>query len=243
MSALKNKVALITGGSRGIGRAIALALAREGCHVALTGRNAAALEEVAAAARAMGVNAAPIARDLAEPSSAAQIMDQTVSALGPVDFLVNNAAVLHATALLDTTAGQWDETMAINLRSVFLLSQLVLRHMAGRRSGYIVNIASTVAHGAKQDVAAYSVSKYGLVGLSHALHGAAKPFGVRVSTIYPGVTDTPLVRELNGDHSVGEPNQWMQPEDVAYCVLFLLQQSPRMIVKELTPWAFAYDKI
>lgn len=243
MSVLSNKTALITGGGRGIGRAIALALAREGCHVAVTGRNTSALDEVAAEAKTLAVKAIGVVADLADDKSIAPLVQRATTELGPIDFLINNAAILHPVGLLDTTLDQWDETMDTNLRSVFVLSQLVLRQMAERRSGYIVNIASTVAHGAKQEVAAYSASKFGMVGLSQALYGAAKPYGVRVSTIYPGTTDTPMIRDLNGDNQVGNPSDWMHPDDIAYCVLFLLKQSPRMVVKEITPWAVGYDRI
>jgi 3-oxoacyl-[acyl-carrier protein] reductase len=243
MTSLKNKVALVTGAGRGIGRAIALDLAREGCHVAVTARNGAALNDVVAEARSLGVNATGLALDLAQEENIGRIVDGAVSALGPIDFLVNNAAVLQPAGLLEATLADWDHTMSVNLRSVFLLSQRVLRLMVERRAGYIVNISSTVAHGVKQEVAAYGVSKCGLVGLSQALYAAGKPFGVRVSTVFPGVTDTPMVRGLNNDNAVGSPDMWMLPEDISYCVLFLLKQSPRMVVKEITPWAVHYDKI
>lgn len=240
---LKNKCALVTGGGRGIGRAIVLALAREGCDVVLTGRKQSALDEVAAAARELGVKATGLALDLADETNIEPLISRTVAAIGPIDFLINNAAVLYPANFLDVTLEDWDRTMAINLRSVFLLSQRVLRLMTERRTGYIVNISSTVAHGVKPEVAAYGASKCGLVGLSQALYAAGKEFGVRVSTIYPGVTDTPMIRDLNGDNSVGSPDDWMQPEDIAYCVLFLLKQSPRMVVKEITPWSVGYDRI
>jgi 3-oxoacyl-[acyl-carrier protein] reductase len=240
---IKNKVALVTGAGRGIGRAIALDLAREGCHVAVTARDAVALAEVASSARALRVKAAAIPLDLGMEDNVAVVVDRTIAELGPIDFLVNNAAVLYPVGLLETTPAQWDHTMMVNLRSAFLLSQRVLRLMSERRSGYIVNISSTVAHGVKQEVTAYGVSKCGLAGLSEALYNAGKPFGVRVSTVYPGVTDTPMIRGLAGDNAVGDPSLWMQPEDIAYCVLFLLKQSPRMVVKEITPWAVGYDRI
>jgi 3-oxoacyl-[acyl-carrier protein] reductase len=240
---LKNKVALVTGAGRGIGKAIALDLAREGCHVAVTARNAAALAGVVREARKLGVKAIEIALDLAEEKNIGRIVDDTVAALGPIDFLVNNAAVLIPAQMTDVTLADWDHTMTVNLRSVFLLSQRVLRQMIERRTGYIVNISSTVAHGVKQEVAAYGVSKCGLVGLSQALYAAGKPFGVRVSTVYPGVTDTPMLRSHNEGNAVGTPDLWMLPEDISYCVLFLLKQSPRMVVKEITPWAVQYDRI
>ncbi|HTU01232.1 MAG TPA: SDR family oxidoreductase, partial [Candidatus Sulfotelmatobacter sp.] len=175
MTSLKNKVALVTGAGRGIGRAIALDLAREGCHVAVTARNGVALNDVVAEARSLGVNATGLALDLAEEENIGRIVDGTVAALGPIDFLVNNAAVLHPAQLLETTPAEWDYAMSVNLRSAFLLSQRVLRLMIERRGGYIVNISSTVAHGVKQEVAAYGVSKCGLVGLSQALYAAGKP--------------------------------------------------------------------
>jgi 3-oxoacyl-[acyl-carrier protein] reductase len=239
---LKNKVALITGGGRGIGRAIALALSAEGCPVAITGRNESALLQVAAEIRRRGGRAVTLALDLADEHNIAPIVDRTVAELGPIDFLVNNAAVLEPAGFLETTLENWDQTMNINLRSAFLLSQRVLKQMIERRTGYIVNISSTVAHGVKAEVTAYGISKRAMIGLSEALYATGKPHGVRVSTIYPGVTDTPMLRERAGS-SVGTPDQWMQPEDIAYCVLFLLKQHPRMVVKEITPWAVAYDKI
>lgn len=242
MSTLHDKVALVTGGGRGIGRAIVLALAAEGCHVALTGRNTAALEEVAAAARKSGGRAEPVALDLERPENAAAIADHAGRTLGPVDFLVNNAAILEPGGVLETTLESWDRTMSVNLRSAFLLSQRLLPGMIARKSGYIVNICSTVAHGVKPEVTAYGISKRAMIGLSEALYATGRPHGVRVSTVYPGVTDTPMLRERAGG-SVGTPDQWMQPEDIASCVLFLLRQPPRMIVRELTPWAVSFDRI
>jgi 3-oxoacyl-[acyl-carrier protein] reductase len=243
MPVLQNQIALITGAGRGIGRAIALDLARAGCHLALAGRNADALATVAKEAAALNVKSGSFAVDLAEDDAATGLVDRVNAELGQIDILINNAALLLPAPLLEVTSSDWDATMAVNLRSAFFLSQRVLKGMVTRRSGYIINISSTVAYGVKADVAAYGASKCALAGLSEALYAAGKPHGVRVSTVYPGVTDTPMIRDLNGDNSVGSPDQWMQPEDISSCVLFLLNQSPRMVVKEITPWAAGYDRI
>lgn len=240
---LAGKVAIVTGAGRGIGRAIALDLAREGCHVVITSRTQTDLESVAAEITALGVRALPLPLDLALAASIETLVARTVADFGTIDILVNNAAVLYASPLLSAGVEEWDKTMTVNLRCVFLLSQKVLALMKERRSGYIINISSVGALGAKPDVAAYCVSKSGLVALSQSLYTVAKEFGVKVSTVYPGVTDTDMVREANQDGALGGPELWMQPEDIANCVLFLLKQSARVVVKDLVPWAVRYDRI
>lgn len=240
---LTGKVAIVTGAGRGIGRAIALDLARAGCHVVLTARTAKDLVSAATEISALGVRALPLPLDLGLPADLDTLVERTVAEFGTVDILINNAAVLYAAPLLSASVEEWDRTMTVNLRSVFLLSQKVLTLMKGRRSGYIINISSVGALGAKPDVAAYCVSKSGLVALSQSLYTVAREFGVKVSTVYPGVTDTAMVREANHDGALGGPELWMQPDDIANCVLFLLKQSDRVVIKDLVPWAVRYDRI
>lgn len=237
---LNGKVAIITGGGRGIGRAIALDLAREGCHLVLSSRGRQELSEVAAAASAMGVEVVEAPLDLSIEANVTALVEQALAKFRVIDILINNAGVIFVEPFLEATLERWDQTMNLNLRSVFLLSQQVLRQMATRRSGYIINISSTVALGVPPQVASYGVSKCGMVGLSQALYEEAKQHGVKVSTIYPGITDTRMVRDLDLPTT---PDQWMLPEDISYCVMFLLKQSDRMIVKDLVPWSTSYDRI
>ncbi len=237
---LNGKVAIITGGGRGIGRAVALDMAREGCHLVLSSRSRKELSEVAAAASAMGVEVVEAPLDLSVEANVTALVEQALAKFGVIDILINNAGVIFVEPFLEATLERWDQTMNLNLRGVFLLSQQVLRQMATRRSGYIINISSTVALGVPPQVASYGVSKCGMVGLSQALYEEAKQHGVKVSTIYPGITDTRMVRDLDLPTT---PDQWMLPEDISYCVMFLLKQSDRMIVKDLVPWSTSYDRI
>ncbi len=237
---LKGKVAIITGAGRGIGRAIALDLAKEGCHLVLTSRSQAELVSLVEEVTVSGANAIGLPLDLCLEENIDKQVNQTVAKFGVIDILINNHGVLYPEPFLEATLEHWDHTMSTNLRSVFLLSQKVLRLMKVRRSGYIINISSVQAFGVQPHVAAYGVSKCGMVGLSQALYEAAKEYGVKVSTVYPGITDTQMVRDLNPPT---KPEQWMLPEDISYCVLFLLKQSPRMIVKDVVPWSVGYDRI
>ncbi|MDO8685166.1 MAG: SDR family oxidoreductase [Clostridiales bacterium] len=241
MMDLKGKTAIISGGGRGIGKVIALDLAREGCNIAVSSRNESELNEVVKEAEAIGVSALGLQLDLSEEQNVTDLVDRIIDRFNSVDILINNAGIILPRPFLEVSLEEWDKTMNINLRAAFILSQKVLNIMKEKRSGYIINISSTVALSVPSHLASYGASKCGMVGLSQALYETAKEFCVKVSTIYPGITDTKMVRDLNPSHS--KPGQWMLPEDISYCVMFLLKQSNRMIVKDIVPWSTGYDKI
>jgi len=152
--------------------------------------------------------------------------------------LINNAAVHYVKTFLDTETDEWDTTMNVNLRTPFILSREVLRLMKERRSGYIINISSSVAFSAANRVMAYSVSKVALKGMSDALYQEAVKYGVKVSTIYPGIVNTKMVE---GTDLPGGPDTWMNPGDISRCVLFLLGQSPQMLIRDLFPTNMYYN--
>ena len=237
---LKGKTAIVTGGGRGIGKAVVLDLAKEGCNVVLSSRSMDELESTVTEAKKSGAGALGLQLDLSRESNVSGLVDETVKQFGTVDILINNAGIIIPNRFMDITVEEWDSTMNINLRSAFLLSQKVLAVMAEKRSGYIINISSTVALGVPPRLASYGASKCGVMGLSQALYETAKEYGIKVSTVYPGITDTKMVRDINPPT---KPEQWMLPEDISYCVMFLLKQSDRMIVKDIVPWSTGYDKI
>ena len=237
---LKGKIAIITGAGRGIGRSIAMDLAKEGCNLVVTSRSQDELDSLVKEANAAGASAMGLPLDLCQEENIDKLVNQTIAKFGVIDILINNHGVLYPEPFLEATLEHWDHTMSTNLRSVFLLSQKALRLMKKRRSGYIINISSVQALGVQPHVVAYGASKCGMVGLSQALYEAAKEYGVKVSIVYPGITDTKMVRDL---HPPTKPEQWMLPEDISYCVLFLLKQSPRVVVKEIVPWSVGYDRI
>lgn len=237
---LKGKSAIISGASRGIGREIALTLAKEGCNLTVCARSADKLASLKREAEALGVRCEAVAVDLRSTDNIRRVVDDAAVKFGGVGILVNNAGVIVPDGILGVTEEDWDMTMETNLKAQFFLAQSALRYMKEKGEGYIINISSTVALGAKPGVTSYSVSKYGVMGMSEALYQEAKTYGVKVSTIYPGVTDTEMLRSQ--DMPCG-PSQWMLPSDIADCALFLLKSSSRMVVRDIVPWSTGYDQI
>lgn len=237
---LNGKTALITGAGRGIGKDIALNLAGQGCNISLVSRTEKQLAEVKEEIEDNGGCAIYHASDISIKENIKKITAGTIEVFSGIDILINNAAVLFSSDFLEISEEQWDATMDINLKSTFLLSQEVMRHMKEKGSGYIINISSTAALEVPPGIAAYGISKKAMIGLSEALYEYGKAYGVKVSTIYPGMTDTEMLR---GFSPPVDPGKWMVPEDISGCVLFLLKQSERVVVKDIIPWARRHDKI
>lgn len=232
---LKNKTAIITGGGRGIGKAIALELAKEGCNVVVTSRSEKELGETVKEVESVGGKALGLPLDLAIEENLEQIVDRTMSEFGTIDILINNAGIFIPRPFMEVTTDELDDTLCVNLRSAFILSQKVLHLMKEQGNGYIINVSSTVALGVPANLSTYGISKCGMVGLSQALYESAKQYGIKVSTVYPGITDTKMVRDANDSKNSGK---WMLPEDIAYCMMFLLKASDRMVVKDIVPESF-----
>lgn len=237
---LVGKTAIVTGAGRGIGRDISLRLTKLGCNLALVARTEKQLKKVKEEIEAINGKAIIFPLDISEKDSISRIIEGTLERFKSIDILINNASVLYASDFMDITEEQWDNTMDINLRSAFLLSQNALKIMKDQKSGYIINISSTAALEVPPGIAAYGISKLALVGLSQAMYEAGKDFGVKVSTIYPGMTDTEMLRSFKPPV---DPKKWMKPEDISDCVIFLLEQSDRMVIKDIVPWARRHDKI
>lgn len=198
---LGNRVAIVTGAGRGIGRAIARKFAGEGAPVALAARTAKEVDDVAAEIRGAGSKAVAIAADVAQARDCERIVKATQDAFGSIHILVNNAGIYGPVEPVEhVTAAEWDEVMAVNLRSAFLLSALVLPRMYAQKSGVIVNIVSVAAKAAYPFGAAYAASKAGMIGLTHTLAAEGAHKGVRVNAISPGpVLETKMSEKLRGE--------------------------------------------
>ena len=187
------RVALVTGGSRGIGREIALALARAGCPVAVAARSRDQVESTAGAARALGVDAIAIDLDVKDPSALDRAVTATVNALGPIDVLVNNAGIAESAPLIRTDLALWERHLRINVTAPYLLTRAVLPGMLERRWGRVVNIASLAGLYGAPYVSAYTTSKHALVGFTRAMAAEVAGKGVTVNAICPGYVATDMV--------------------------------------------------
>lgn len=224
-------VALVTGATEGIGRAIAFALGRAGYAVGVCARTPSRLRTLLDELAAAGIRAAGQPGDVGLEADAQGIVDAVVAALGPVDVLVNNAGIGVLKPLEQLSLDDWDATMATNVRSLFLLTRAVLPGMRARKRGAVVTIASLASRNGFAGGTAYVASKHAALGFSRALMMEARKDNIRVIAICPGTVDTPLIR----GQSVLTPDlaKSLQPEDVAATVLAALALPERATVSEL----------
>jgi glucose 1-dehydrogenase len=226
---LQDKVALVTGASRGIGRAIAVALAKEGADVAVNFvSDSAGAERTALAVKEAGRRSAVVQADVTQRQQVEAMVTQVLQHFGRIDILVCNAGVLTRTPFLEVTDEQWEKVLRTNLTGPFVVGQTVARHMAQRGSGKIVNVTSEVAERALPTLSHYCASKGGLRQLTKAMAIELAPYGINVNAVAPGATETDINRERLAIPEerkrrltrvpVGRFNQ---PEDVARAVVFL----------------------
>jgi len=193
---LSGRGALITGASRGIGRAIALRYAEEGADLFLAATNRAKLEEVKSLAEAQGAKVALRTVDVRDRVAVAALVEAAAEALGGIDVLVNNAGVYKAARLVDYTPEDFDHIIQVNLYGAFHVMQLVLRHMQARGRGKVVNIASTAGKWMSMNQSAYNASKHALVGLTRCAGLEMGPLGINVNAICPGFVETDMLEEF-----------------------------------------------
>ncbi len=227
---LHGQVALVTGAGRGIGRAIALALARQGAHVVAAARTIDQIESVASEIADSGGAATPIAVDIADEQSIAARFHQISEQPGRLDILINNAGLGLYGPVADFPAADFDRVMAVNVRGTFLCCQAAMRLMIPKRSGYILNVSSVVGFKGYPNQAAYTASKHGVMGLTKSLAVEAQEHGIRVSAILPGGVDTEMVAQARPDL---DRSILIQPDDIARTVLYLLSLSDRAHVDQI----------
>ena len=190
---LQDKVALITGGGRGIGRAIAIAYAREGAKLAICARTASEVEQTAKEIRLMKTHAEGWACDVSVEESVNDLIEKIVEKFGRIDILVNNAGVMtRPVPTAELEVKKWDYTMAVNLRGPFLLCRAVVPIMMKQGGGSIINVSSMIGRGAYPNFIAYATSKWGLEGFTQTLAAELRSSRIRVNSVEPGVVATKL---------------------------------------------------
>jgi 3-oxoacyl-[acyl-carrier protein] reductase len=226
---MTNRTAFITGASRGIGRACALALAHAGARVALAARNIEQLETLAGEIQSQGHEAFPVSIDLANPESIKEAISKTAKDFGPIAILVNNAGITKDGLALRMKKEDWDTVIATNLTGAFLAIQQVLHGMMRERWGRIVNIASVVGEMGNPGQANYVASKAGLIGLTKSIAQEMGSRNITVNAVAPGFVETDmthgLTEELKNKMLANIPLKRMgRPEDVAAAVRFLVSE-------------------
>ncbi|HEX8199408.1 MAG TPA: SDR family oxidoreductase [Isosphaeraceae bacterium] len=230
MEELKGQVALVTGGGRGLGAAICRVLARAGAIVIPADVREDLAEGVACAIRDQGGHAAAQRLDVTDADGAEAAVRQLVSVHDRLDILVNNAGVDVTMSVEELTVADWDRILAVNLRGPFVMARAVLPEMRRRGRGHIVNIVSTAAKRAWPNASAYHASKWGLLGLSHALHVEARPHRVKVTAVVAGGMRTPFLLDRFPDL---DPGLLQAPENVAETVRFVLSQPEETVIPEV----------
>jgi len=230
MGQLDQKVALVTGASKGIGKAIALAFGREGAHVAVTARTTAIIEALADQIRAMGSEALAVTADLGLETETQRIVDETLARFGRIDILINNAAIIHPRLdLVDFDPALWRQVIEVNLTAPALLTRAVLPSMVENRSGRIINISSIGGRRGGKGRSAYRVTKAGLISLTESIAAEVKEYGIDVNCICPGGVDTEGFREAFGSKGRAENPKLMRPEEIAALTLFLVSEASSAI--------------
>ena len=233
---LKGRVALITGANRGLGKAMALALAKEGARIALVARDVPQLNAVADQVRRFGVQAEVFSADIADEPKVLQLERDVISKLGPVDILINNAGIAVRKLCVDLTLAEWMGVLNTNLTSAFLLCRSFVPHMKGRGYGRIINIASIMGHISVPMRTAYSSSKAGLMGFTRALALELAPDGITVVSISPGPYTTEMTIPLMTNPEINEQfmsktpmKRWGKPEEIGQLARYLCSQDAGFI--------------
>jgi NADP-dependent 3-hydroxy acid dehydrogenase YdfG len=228
---LVDRIAVVTGAGRGIGRAVAVAFAREGASVALAARSSAEIETVAREIREGGSRALVVPTDVRQEGAVEALVQRTLAEWQRVDLLVNAAGVAIFAPVTDSKLDDWDQIVAVNLRGAVLCCRAVLPAMIAQRRGTIINVGSVVTSRSLTGSAAYTASKYGLLGFSRVLAEEMRAHGVRVGVLSAGATDTPL-----WDAMPGAParDRMLRADQVAEAALLMAALDHNATLEEMT---------
>ncbi|MEQ1623441.1 MAG: 3-ketoacyl-ACP reductase [Sediminibacterium sp.] len=235
MESLQGKIAIVTGAGKGIGKAIAIALAKEGVQVGLIARTSKDLEAVAAEITALGVKAAFAVADISSITEVNKAVESIQSELGNTDILINNAGTGTFGKFLELSPEQWENQIKVNLFGVYYATRAVLPQMIERQTGDIVNVSSTAGLTGAAVTSAYSASKFGVMGLTESLMQEVRKHNIRVTAMAPSTVVTELAISANLINN--NEDRLMHPEDFAELVIAQLKLNRRVFVKASSIWS------
>ena len=230
MNNLHRRVALVTGAGRGIGKAVSVSLAKAGCRVVLAARTREQIEAVQKEILSQGGEALAIPTDLTVDEDIQRLVEASQSKWGVVDILINNAGWGKRAPVVGASLTDWDQTFRLNLRAPMVLAKALLPNMIAKREGAVINIGSISGKTGEANGAAYSASKFGLIGFTESLYEEVREHSIKVAVILPGFVDTPLIppnRQL-------ERSKMIQADDIAQTVLFVLTSPATCCPVEIT---------
>ncbi|MFV8363929.1 3-ketoacyl-ACP reductase [Flavobacterium sp. ZT3P35] len=235
MTDLKNKNALITGAGKGIGKAITLALAKEGVNVILVARTKDEIESVAIKARSLRVKALAITADVADINSVNAAVEKALAEFGTIDILINNAGIAAFGKFLELEPTDWERIIQVNLMGTYYVTRAVLPNMIERQTGDIINISSTAGLSGNALTSAYSASKFAVLGLTESLMQEVRKHNIRVTALTPSTVATDMAKELK--LTDGNPETVMQAEDMSELIIAQLKLNRRVFIKNSSIWS------
>ena len=235
MENIKGKKAIITGGGSGLGKATALAFAKEGIDVAITGRNEKNLQETVSELKALGVNATYASFDVGNHAQVKTGIDSIIKEFGTVDILVNNAGIAAFGTFLEMSPEDWHGMIQTNVMGMYYVTREVLPHLIKNNQGDIFNVSSTAGINGNAGTSAYSASKFAVIGLSESLMKEVRKNNIRVCTLTPSTIASQMSLDLG--ITDGDTEKVLQPEDFAELIVSALQLPRRAMLKSASLWS------
>lgn len=235
MTDLKNKNALITGAGKGIGKAIAFALAKEGVNVILVSRTQSDIDQLAIETSNLGVKSLALSADVSDINSINNAVEKALAEFKTIDILINNAGIASFGKFLELEPDAWERIIQVNLMGTYYTTRAVIPNMIERQTGDIINISSTAGLNGNALTSAYSASKFAVLGLTDSLMQEMRKHNIRVSALTPSTVATDMAKDLN--LTDGNPEKVMQSEDIAELLIAQLKLNRRVFIKNSSIWS------
>ena len=235
MTDLKNKNALITGAGKGIGKAIAIALAKEGVNVILVSRTQADVDQLANQTNNLGVKSLALSADVSDMNSINSAVEKALVEFKTIDILINSAGIAAFGKFLELEPNAWENIIQVNLMGTYYTTRAVLPNMIDRQIGDIINISSTAGLNGNALTSAYSASKFAVLGLTDSLMQEMRKHNIRVTALTPSTVATDMAKDLN--LTDGNPEKVMQSEDIAELIIAQLKLNRRVFIKNSSIWS------